>query len=193
MIKKMLGIIDEVDDKSFTLNVGNIFYEIFSSVDLINNLKKGDESVFFIHDAIKENSRELYGFKEKEDRDFFKFMISIRGIGEKTMLGILSEVTTEELKTILYEENLEDLTKLSGIGKKTGEKILTEIRHSIKSFDLKGIKKNNFSKDVISGALSALTTLGLNKSSVEELTNDCYENGMNVSDLISKVLKSKKN
>jgi Holliday junction DNA helicase RuvA len=193
MIKKMLGKIDEIDGKSFTLNVGNVFYEIFSSVDLLKSLKKDDENVFYIHDAIKENSRELYGFAEKEDRDFFKFMISIRGIGERTMLGILSEVSTEELKTILYEENLTDLTKLSGIGKKTGEKILTEIRHSIKSFDLKGIKKNDFSKDVISSALTALTTLGLNKSSVEELTNDCYEKGMNVSDLISCVLKSKKN
>lgn len=189
MILKLKGCVDEVCSKYFVLNVNNIFYEIFSEKGFLSTLKELKHITVFTHYSIKETTRELYGFETKEDRDFFKFMIGIRGIGEKTMLNWLSNVSSSRLKEILYDEDLEELCKLPKVGRRTGEKIITDIRHKIKSWDVSGLKKAHFNQDVINNSVSALISLGVTPSNAKERTKELYNTGMNVSELVNLVLK----
>lgn len=192
MIAKMFGIIDEINDDNILLSIRGIYYEVMANKGVLSKLKKDQEITLFIYDSIKEDSRVLYGFISKEDKDFFKFLINIRGIGEKTVTNWMSEISTDGLKTIFYNEDLDAICKLPKVGKKTGEKILTEIKHKIKSLDLSKIKKGEFSQDVIDGAKNALISIGYNSSLANEKTKDLYEQGMNISGLVELVLKTKK-
>jgi Holliday junction DNA helicase RuvA len=194
MIVKLIGKVDLYSNSSVHLDVNDVFYNIFCSKLLIDELKSSEKNVkckidLHIYDSIKESSRELFGFMTKEERDFFVYMVSLRGLGEKTVMNILSEVQASDLADMFYSNDLESLCKLPKIGRKTAEKILTEFNHKIEKCNLPKIKSSNYNQDVVNTAVGVLISLGVNAGIADDSTKDKYNIGMNVSELVSECLK----
>jgi Holliday junction DNA helicase RuvA len=189
MIYKICGKIDDIESGFVVLNVGGIYYKIFTQEIVEFNLN--EDLILHTHYSIKENIRELFGFLSKEDRDFFVYLTSINGLGEKTIMNFINKRPLSEIATILYNDDIESMCKLKGIGRKTAEKILTEFKHSIKKSDITGIRKNTENTDVINKSAECLSSLGINIKDGLVLAKKHYEIGMNVSDLIKVIIKNK--
>lgn len=117
----------------------------------------------------REDSLNLFGFSTIAERELFKLLTSVTGIGPKTALGILSSINVEELRVAVLESNLKVLQKLPGIGKKTAERVVVELKDKVlKIHGVETIIANDASYLVKQEALSALLTLGYNKAEAEK-------------------------
>ncbi len=133
MIYRLTGTLSLLDDRSILVDVSGVGYRLFVSTDIIARLMhKGGETIsLWTYMAVRENSMELFGFLEKETLEFFELLISIPGIGPRSGLSIIGIVSPDTLKRAIQSGDTSYLTKVSGIGKKTAEKIVLELRDKL--------------------------------------------------------------
>ena len=130
MIGYIKGIIIDKSEKSLLLLAGNVGYKIYTTAQINAEEVIGKNSEFYIHTFVKENDISLYGFLTKEELEMFEKLISISGIGPKIALEILS-TPLNLLKTAILGSDIETLSKIKGLGKKTAERISIELRNKI--------------------------------------------------------------
>ena len=135
MIGQVTGTIKELDMASVLIDVGGIGYIVYTTPDSISTLRTGKKASLWTHLAVREQSLDLYGFVTKDELHFFELLLSVSGIGPKSALGILSVATIETLRSAIIEEDSSYLTKVSGIGRKTAEKIVLELREKVGAKD----------------------------------------------------------
>lgn len=132
MITYLKGQIVEVGDNTIVLEAYGIGYEIFCSTRTLGTSINPEDTVkVYIHEHIKEDSHDLYGFMHKEERELFRKLISVSGIGPKGGLQILNLYTSQEVIQIIVEQDSKALSKVSGIGPKTAQRIILELKDSI--------------------------------------------------------------
>lgn len=141
MISMLRGKVVETGGNHAVIDVGGVGYKVFMTGDALNRLTPDGEHKFWIHNAVREDALDLYGFSTKRDRDFFELLITVSGIGPKSALNILSLVSSEALAGAIRTGQAAHLIKVSGIGKKTAEKILLELKDKMgvitgESFDM---------------------------------------------------------
>lgn len=134
MIGMLSGTVAHVSPKSFILDVHGVGYEIFATDTLMSKIDVGFELRVFTHYALRENAAELFGFERNEELLFFRSLTDVSGIGPRSALGILSLAPLETLAGAIASGKSEYLTKVSGIGKKTAEKIILELRDKVGVF-----------------------------------------------------------
>lgn len=162
MIAHIKGKVSYMEDKSVIIDVSGIGYRIFVTTETFEKLKlhKEEDTVsLFTHLAVRENSMDLYGFFDKEELTFFGMLISISGIGPKSAISILSIAGIEVLKEAVVSDNVSYLTKVSGIGQKSAQKIIMELKDKISSTDISGTTLN---EDI--DTIEALKSLGYSAS-----------------------------
>lgn len=128
MIAMLHGIIAETSNRLVTLDVNGVGYKVFVTDDSIHALKKGQEATFWTYLAVREDALDLYGFLSKKEREFFELLITVSSIGPKTALNILSLVSADTLAGAIRTGSTAHLVKVSGIGRKTAEKIVLELK-----------------------------------------------------------------
>lgn len=129
MIARIKGEIIEIGANFAVVEASGVGYKIFATPELLSALKKKKEEVtFFTHLAIREDAEELYGFAAKEELDFFELLIKVPGIGPKSALSILAVAPIKTLRQAISSGDTSYLTKISGIGKKTAEKVVLELK-----------------------------------------------------------------
>ena len=133
----MIGYIEgktlAVDGKMVVVDVNGIGYRIFSTPEVLEALrpKAGEDIALWTHLSVRETALELFGFLRKEDRDFFELLITVPGIGPRSALAILSVSSIELLTSAITSRDTDYLTKISGIGRKTADKIVIELEGKI--------------------------------------------------------------
>lgn len=133
MIVSLKGLLQEVAEGSVVLDVQGVGYEIFVTGAVLKTLPtKGEELQIQTYLQVREDAMILYGFSSGEERSLFHKIIGVAGIGPKTGLGILSNITPQEFIQAVQKQDLKTLTSLPGIGKKTGERILLELKDKFK-------------------------------------------------------------
>ncbi|MCJ7552240.1 MAG: Holliday junction branch migration protein RuvA, partial [Ignavibacteriaceae bacterium] len=142
----------------------------------------------FIHTHVKEDSISLYGFFTESEKEMFELLISISGIGPKIALGLLSGISVESLKEAIEEGNVPRITAVPGIGNKTAERLVLELRSKVE-----GISAGEFTSvqpSIKSEAISALATLGYNIKVAEKVVRELLIEDSNyaLEDLIKKAL-----
>jgi len=139
MISKLTGTLDSHDDKKLIIDVHGVGYRVYATSDTLHSITHltGTDTPLslHIHSVIREDAFDLYGFAALEDLALFELLISVSGIGPKTALGVLSMVSSNNLRRAIQEENVSSLTKVAGIGKKIAEKIILELKDKINSLD----------------------------------------------------------
>ena len=128
MIGYLIGKVIKKDERYVILNVGGVGYKVFC---INNKINLGDEVELFIHTVVREDALELFGFLEETTLKLFEKLINISGIGPRSALAIVNVGTIESLTEAINKGDLGYLTAVSGIGKKTAEKIILELRGQI--------------------------------------------------------------
>ncbi len=132
MIGFIEGKIEFNTDKYVIVDVNGVGYKIFISAHTFKNLpEKGEKVRLYTHLHVREDAMELYGFLNQKELNFFELLISISGIGPKGALNILNVASVDTLKKAIVNEESSILTKVSGIGKKTAEKIILELKNKV--------------------------------------------------------------
>lgn len=158
MISKLTGFISEVEEKTLTLDVHGVGYEIYLSPGTLAGLLPSDEPItIYTHMHVREQSMELFGFLSKDAKHFFEMVIGVSGIGPKGALGVLDIAPLQTLVGAIMQGDASYLTKVSGVGKKTAEKIVLETKDKVAKLGIEGDMR---AVQDDSDALAALQALG---------------------------------
>lgn len=131
MISYLRGKIIYKNNSSLILDVAGVGYGVSLSERSLSEAKIGLEEAFYIYHHIREDASDLYGFKTVEDLELFNLLLSVSGIGPKSALGVLSAATSQEIIQSIARGDSLLLTKVSGIGKKTAERLVLELRSKV--------------------------------------------------------------
>ncbi len=165
MIGYLQGQIIDLQHRSALIKTSDLGYIVYLTEHALSSLNIGDEVKLKTHLIVREDVLDLYGFIENEELIFFKLLVNISGIGPKSALSILSIAPPETLRQAILSENISYLTKVSGIGRKSAEKIILELRDKIGTLphDQSKISKND------NDAVDALIALGYNISDIRNI------------------------
>ena len=192
MISFIKGKNIEISPTKLIVDVNGVGYEILISLRTYSKIKNIDKVNIFTHLNVKEDSHTLYGFYNKKERKTFLDLISISGVGPSTAIVILSSLSASELKKAIIESDVNKIKSVKGIGLKTAERIILELKDKISKQDIEDIKfVQSFDNTIRNEALSALSSLGISKNVVERHIDNILEKNINITleELIREVLK----
>ncbi len=184
MIGFLRGRILRRSPQHIILDVGGVGYIVQIPISTFERLKGTDSEVsLHIHTVFKEDSLQLYGFFTEEEREIFTTLLNVNGIGPKTALNIISYLPPEGLRKALQDEDIKSLTKIPGLGKKTAQRIILELRDKIPD----KMKKED---RVYDDALSALVNLGYQKAQAREALEVVQKKGLvSIEDILREALR----
>lgn len=183
MIAYIRGIVAVKGKREVVLEAGGIGYAIYATADLLRSLPPvGQEVLIYTYHVVREDTQDLYGFVSMSEREFFEMLLAVPGVGPKTALGILGLAPMETLRRAIASGDHLYLTKMSGIGKKTAEKIIVELRDRLGAFE--GVGTSSHDAD----ALDALMSLGYTRDEARGALREAGDEG-DVKTRISLALK----
>lgn len=190
MIGHLKGKIISSKPTQILLDVNGVGYKVGISINTFEKIVDKAEVSLFIHTHVKEDSISLFGFFTESEKEMFELLISISGIGPKIALGLLSGISVESLKEAIEEGNVSRIIAVPGIGRKTAERLVLELRSKVEDISTGEFTKTQPS--IKSEAMSALTTLGYNVKVAEKAVRDLLIENQNYSleDLIKKALSN---
>jgi holliday junction DNA helicase RuvA len=133
MIGFIKGNIQYKSSNYIIAETGGVGYKIFLPGGLLFGLKAGQSLELFIHTFVREEQITLYGFQTQEELEFFELLITVSGVGPKSALGIMSLASLDMIKSAIASEDPAVFTKVAGIGKKTAERVIVELKEKIKT------------------------------------------------------------
>ncbi len=187
MIGFLTGKIISSKPTQIIIDVNGVGYLVNISINTFEKISEKETASLFIHTIVKEDSITLYGFYTQSEKEMFELLISISGIGPKVSLGILSGIAVDDLKDAIANGNLSRLIAIPGIGRKTAERVVLELRNKVDAIKSDGASKEKSAKDE---AISALATLGYQRQLAEKVVRDLLSGNPNYSleELIRKAL-----
>ncbi len=183
MISYVSGTVSEKEAKFAIIDAGGVGYRVFATDDTLRQLKIGTGTKLKTHHVVREDTEELFGFLNEGDLKLFELLLSVPGIGPKTALNILNVATPETLRRSITSNETAYLTKISGIGKKTAEKIVLELKEKLG----KGEEGTTLREEV--DALEALKSLGYSHGEAREALKDLPKEITSTSDRVKHALK----
>ncbi len=192
------GKIAEKTPTVVILDVNGVGYEVRISVNTFSSLPDLGQAVKLLtHFVVREDAQLLYGFATEEEREAFKLLISISGIGPKLAITLLSGVALPDLKRAIQEKNIAVLTAISGIGQKTAERVIVELKDKIGRVEVSAGKEllhdANISDQAVEDSVLALVSLGYTKQkakdAVQKILKETLGKKMSVEEIIRKALK----
>ena len=191
MYSYIKGIIEEVYlDKNILENNG-IGYEINVSTYTAQSVQKGKSAKIFTKLIVREDDISLCGFASKTELEMFKLLTSVSKIGPKVGLGILSSATPQQLSAYILSEDIAKLSKCPGVGKKTAERIILELKDKVDK-DTAEFEATLFNQQPtgleLDEALEALLALGYSTSEAKEAVQKFKKDGLKTEDIIKKSL-----
>ncbi|MDD2447067.1 MAG: Holliday junction branch migration protein RuvA [Tissierellia bacterium] len=191
LIEFIIGkVVSKRNDHIIIQNNG-IGYKVFTSVNSTAKLIIGeDDQIVYTQLHSREDGIYLYGFASEEEMVMFNLLLLVSKIGPKTALGILSNLTPNQIKLAIISNDVEELCKGPGVGKKTAERIIVELRDRIDTNSIKEenpVENNNNIK--YNECIQALMSLGYNRYEVEKSINGLEMENLNVESAIKEGLK----
>lgn len=183
MISYVSGTVSEKEAKSLIVDVGGVGYRVFVTEDTLHRLKIGAATKLQTHHAVREDTEDLFGFLETNDLKLFELLLSVPGIGPKTALNILNVATPETLRRSITSNETAYLTKISGIGRKTAEKIVLELKEKL------GASEEGATLREEVDALEALKSLGYSHGEAREALKNLPKEVTSTSDRVKHALK----
>ena len=170
MIVKLKGNIDSFSDIFIDLNVQDVVYRVLMTPLNIQKFKNIREDIeICIYEIIKEDSRILVGFKNDEEREIFSDLLSVQGVGSKMALNIMSNLDSQQIVSAIKNEELQTLTKITGVGQKLAKRIFNELREKIqRKFELHDLSISETSSLIKADLVSCLINLGYPQRICEE-------------------------
>lgn len=177
------------------IDVQGIGYRVFIAESTRQKISVGVVVSLFTYMHVREDALLLYGFYTQDEYELFLLLTSITGIGPKVAMGILSSIDAKQFRLAISQKNIGILTKLPGIGKKTAERLLLELKDKIGAVTDEDIVESHvtsmstISGDVIDEALQALLSLGYNQNEILPILRKIGKNSYSVEELIKLALR----
>ncbi len=194
MIGMLYGkIIDKNEPGKITVDVSGVGYEVETSLTTFFNLESQENAVkIFIHTIVREDAFLLYGFADKDERELFRALIKVNGVGPKLAITILSSITPYDFTQCINTQNTALLTKLPGIGRKTAERLVVEMKDSITKLLFSPAVKSSVAVKYaqIDEAISALEALGFKSQDVKKVIEEIADANKSAEQLIREGLRS---
>lgn len=176
MIASLTGRVAHLGPESLILEVGGVGYLVSAPGRLLASIGgAGSEVKLFTHTYVREDQLALYGFESIEDLEFFELLMSVRGIGPRAALGMISQSDTRTLKKAVFQEDRALLATVPGIGPKTAARVILELRDKLKEEYLAepaSGSRPSAGRGVAEGAVRALTSLGYREVEVRKVVAD---------------------
>jgi len=183
------GKVDSVDSGSFVVDCNGVGYIIYATTTLLARLVVGQEFKVVTHMVVKEDDISIYGFVDASEKAMFLNLIGVSGVGARSAIGILSGISTKDLALLIMTKDATALTKVKGIGRKTAERIILELRGKFEG-EIDGGAYSAIGGDIRQDAIQALISLGFRAVEAGKMLENV--NGTTVEELVTSALKSKK-
>ena len=192
MIEYLKGKIIETSPTNTIIECYGIGYDVNISLTTYSLIKEGDEAKLYIYEAIREDAHLLYGFINKRERELFILLISVSGVGPNTARIILSSFTPDELENVIASGNVGLLKNVKGIGTKTAERIIVDLKDKIKVGDSTFIIGTREGNEVQEETIAALVMLGYPQTAAKKVVQKLAKENPNykVEELIKVALKA---
>lgn len=185
MIASISGTVAAKGDRFLVLETGGVGYRVYTTIATLADTPLKGTIHLFTHHHVAENVMELYGFTTNEEVHFFELLLGISGVGPKTALNVLSIATLDELRQAIQSGDATLLTKVSGVGKKTAERIVLELGEKIQH-DL-AAEHGTLADDA--AVLDALVALGYTRSEARQAARSVPKTVQGISNRVREALK----
>lgn len=194
MLAYINGKIEIKTNEYVIADVGGIGYKIFMSESSLAELELGSNKKIFTYMKVREDDISLYGFLNNEELLTFELLISVGGVGAKTAIGILSNIAPSSFSLAVISNDVNTLKKLPGIGAKTAQRIILELKDKMKSESAisqtdEEIKTTVKLDSKVEDAMEALTVLGYNRKEIEKVLDKIETKELDVEGIIKAGLK----
>lgn len=163
MIDYIIGKVDRLSPTILVLECGGIGYEIGITLIDYGELKDKESTKIYIHESIREDAHQLFGFLDLDTREYFRMLIGVSGVGPNTARLILSSLNNEQLESAISTGNTTALRAVKGIGGKTAERIIVDLKDKIKRAGKTLSSSMVSSEETFKDALAALVMLGFSQ------------------------------
>ncbi len=192
MFEYIKGSIADLTPTYVIVDCGGVGYYVNISLQTYSSIEGKKDALVYLHQVIREDAHLLFGFASKEERDLFRLLISVSGVGANTARVILSSMSAIEIQKVIMQADVNALKQIKGIGLKTAQRIVVDLKDKVSGKDLESAQLftsiNNTSRQE---ALSALVMLGFNKAAAEKVLDQLLkiESNQSVEGLIKLALK----
>ena len=190
MITHIKGRLVEKNPAFVVIDCNGMGYLLRISLHTFSQIGDSESCMLYTHLSIKEDSHTLFGFAEREERELFRHLISVSGVGPNTAQMILSSLSPEDAQQAILAENVSILKSVKGIGGKTAQRIILDLKDKLAKQGIvveQSFAKHNTTREE---ALSALTMLGFSKNAIEKVIDqELQEGALVVEELVKRVLK----
>lgn len=199
MFAYIKGLLIQATPVYAIVETGGVGYKIFIPATLLAKLPQIQEQVIlYTSFVIRENSQALYGFLTHQDLDLFEALLNVSGIGPKTALSLIGHLSIQDLQAAVYNNDIATISKVPGIGKKTAERLIIEMRDKIAAFALTDpsdfvVRAKDPQAQKINDAMSALINLGYNQMTAQKAIKKTLKDNseeLELSDLITSALQN---
>lgn len=177
MIATLRGEIIQIEENAIVVEVGGVGLRVFVPAQVRGRLKTGEAILLYTHLVVREDALILYGFESQSDRELFNMLLGVDGVGPKVALSVLSTLTVDAVQRAVFTDEVELLSRVPGVGKKTAQKIALHLKDRLKPID--ALSKIASMSDADSEVLAALTALGYSvieaQTAIQALPKDAPE------------------
>lgn len=197
MIGCLIGEVFALEAPTVLLNVNGVGYEVDTPLSTFCQLQKGQKVTLWTHLTVREDAQLLYGFLDAQEKTIFRTLLKVNGVGPKMALGILSTLSIDLLIHTVENEDINTLIKVPGVGRKTAERLMIELRDRFKTLASGSTAVNSTttqiqfnSNSAVAEAEAALQSLGYKPAEAQKLINAVKADFTEASDIIRAALKS---
>lgn len=197
MIGCLIGEVFALEAPTVLLNVNGVGYEIDTPLSTFCQLQKGQKVTLWTHLVVREDAQQLYGFSDAQEKIIFRTLLKVNGVGPKMALGILSTLSVDMLIHTVEHGDVKTLVKVPGVGAKTAERLMIELRDRFKAFSNTTVSNNSTSTQIqftgnsaVAEAEAALQSLGYKPLEAQKLIQAVKADFTEASDIIRAALKS---
>lgn len=195
MFAYIKGSLEQKSSNYIVIDVGGIGYKIFMATKAIEVLGEIEEIVkVYTHYYVREDNISLYGFNTNEELRMFELLLQVSGIGAKSAIAMLSEISPSSFALAVISDDISQLVKIPGIGKKTAARIILELKDKLKTEEAitktEEVKSSITSEEETSEAIAALQVLGYTKREIEKALENVDTKNLQLEEIIKQGLKN---
>jgi Holliday junction DNA helicase RuvA len=209
VIGRLRGTLVEKNSPEILIECAGVGYEVTMPMTSIYTLPELEQqAIIYTHFVVREDAQLLYGFANKVERKLFRLLIKVNGVGPKLALAILSNMSADQFVSCVRHDDITAIVKIPGVGKKTAERLLIEMRDRLKDWQAQQIHlvsndgvipekisaelslDSTFISDNKGDAINALLSLGYKQVQADKAVKSVYNRGMSSEDIIRDALKS---
>ncbi len=190
MIGRIKGQLVEVVDQKALIDVGGVGYEVDISTGALAALPSvGAQVTLYTHTQVREDAQLLFGFQSKSERDLFRVLIRINGVGPKLALSVISSVDMGELANSVAQNDVSLLVKVPGIGRKTAARLLLDLKDRLADLAIEPATRNYADRTVTNEAQRALVSLGYKPTEAARVVDSVHTDTLSTEEIVRAALQ----